>query len=200
MAPAFGEPTSDCTPAASSESPPACWQPTTDMREPTAARGKRRHGFTAGGRRFVEVDTRRLQEAVATHPGEAHPLEEEYSRCLDPGKYRILPARGEAWVRALTRLGVATVDEVVDPAAAWRDEPDVRVETATRLRPTRAGAISLLLGFTSLQGVPAAVVVIGAGQPEVPLVTLPDCGCDACDSGSMTCWRSSTSTSARGHR
>ncbi|EHR50565.1 hypothetical protein SacmaDRAFT_2313 [Saccharomonospora marina XMU15] len=145
------------------------------------------------------MDTRLLLEAVTAefavtaattpgwpdpHPGGAAPLEEEYSRCPDPGKYRIVHARAWAWTRALTRAGLATVEEVAEPGAAWRETPSVTPETAIRLHPTRAGALCLLLGFASMSGVPDAVAIIGAAEPAVYLATVPDCGCDACDSGS----------------
>lgn len=145
------------------------------------------------------MDTQGLRHAVAVefattgaetppwpdpHPECGDPLEEEYSRCFDPGKYRILRARADAWVNALIGFGLATFEEVEAPAAAWWDELDIPIDTVVRLRPLRAGTISLLLAFGSMDGVRDAVVIVGAGEPTVQLVTLPDCGCDACDSGS----------------
>lgn len=121
------------------------------------------------------------------HPDGAAPLEDEYSRCLDPGKYRILRARADAWVRVLSRLGLATPEDVEDPAGlAGRGTEGAHVtpESAIRLRPRRAGTVPLLLGFASLDGVPDTVAAVGAGEPAVHLLTVPDCGCDACDSGS----------------
>lgn len=59
------------------------------------------------------------------------------------------------------------------------------MDEATRVRPLRAGAVPLLLGLGTVQGVAAAAATVGAGEPAVPLVTLPDCGCDACDHGSV---------------
>lgn len=118
------------------------------------------------------------------HPDGQSPLEEEYSRCLDPGKYRILGARLVAWVQTLTRLGLGVADEVQDLDQVWRDGPVDGVERAVWVRPVRAGAISLLVGFQGFDGVPDAAVVLGAGEPAVRLLSLPDCGCDACDNGS----------------
>jgi len=57
------------------------------------------------------------------HEGSEGPLDEEYSRCLDPEKYRILSARAEAWVLSLTRLGLACAEEIEAPSGVWRDEP-----------------------------------------------------------------------------
>ncbi|MFI1965443.1 DUF6226 family protein [Streptomyces pathocidini] len=145
------------------------------------------------------MDVQRLRQAVeeefaatgaATppwrdpHPDGAAPLDEEYSRCLNPGKYRILSTRTAAWARALNRLGLAAVEEVENHLAAWRETPVEPLDTTTKLRPARADAVPLVLGTRRLDGVPGTIVTLGAGEPAVELTTLPDCGCDACDSGS----------------
>jgi hypothetical protein len=118
------------------------------------------------------------------HP-DRNPPEEAYSRLLDPAKYRILGARAEAWIAALTHEGLADAEEVTDPNAAWREKPTVPLTRAVRLRARRPGTVPLLLGFAGLQGVPDAVVLVGAGEPAVQFELIPDCGCDACDSGSQ---------------
>jgi hypothetical protein len=110
--------------------------------------------------------------------------DEEYSRCLDPGKYRILAARADAWARVLTRLGLAEAETVADPAAIWWREPGVAVNGAVWLRPVRIGAVPLVFGFSAIDEVPRTVLVLGAGEPAVELERIPDCGCDACDDGS----------------
>lgn len=58
------------------------------------------------------------------------------------------------------------------------------MDRALRVRPTRVGAVPLLLGWASPDGVPDAEVYVGAGDPAVLVVALPECGCDACDDGS----------------
>jgi hypothetical protein len=118
------------------------------------------------------------------HPDLRSPREEEYSRCLDPAKYRIVAARVEAWVQTLTGLGLAVVEETPDPKAGWQDPPRVKVDRAIWLRQVRAGAIPLLVGFRALDGAPDAIVTVGVGEPAVQLTRLPFCGCDACDDGS----------------
>lgn len=119
------------------------------------------------------------------HLGGGQPREEEYSRCLDPGKYRILAARAEAWVRALTGLGLATRDDGADPVAAWRDgAPPPVLTRATWVRPRRTDAVPLLVAAGPIHSTPDAVLCLGAGDPAVLVLWTPDCGCDACDSGS----------------
>lgn len=120
------------------------------------------------------------------HP-DRQPAEDEYSRCLDPAKYQIVGARAEAWLRALTGLGLATVARVEDLGAARRDDPPRGAPMMTRarwVRPHRPSAIPLLVCFRSFEGVPDNVVSLGAGEPAVEIASAPDCGCDACDSGS----------------
>ncbi|HJF49737.1 MAG TPA: DUF6226 family protein [Brachybacterium paraconglomeratum] len=122
--------------------------------------------------------------------------EEEYSRCLDPAKHRILAARAEAWAQVLVAKGWAEREEIADGAAlTWLTDPLVTTHRATVLRPHRPGAQPLLLARTAPDGqvgdhdlAPADALlpglVVGAGDPPLPVETIPDCGCDACDSGS----------------
>ncbi|MFE5046925.1 DUF6226 family protein [Streptomyces sp. NPDC056637] len=110
--------------------------------------------------------------------------DEEYSRCAEPVKYRVLAARADAWTQALSRLGLGEAETLTDPAAIWRRGPGVAVSGAVRLRPARADAVPLVFGFSAIDEVPRTVLVVGAGEPAVRLEQLPDCGCDACDSGS----------------
>lgn len=154
------------------------------------------------------------------------PSGEEYSRCLDPGKYRILWARAEAWMEVLTARGWADaveaegrdiedsrvsasgisassirVGDIEDSGLAggaqihWAVPPRVERYRTTVLNPRRPGALPLVLartapdeaaGSTDLVGREALILglVIGIGNPAVPVSTVPDCGCDACDSGS----------------
>lgn len=117
------------------------------------------------------------------HPDRS-PLEEEYSRCLDPTKYRILAARVEAWSQALTGLGLAIIEETTDPYVGWQSRPRVDLNRAIWLRPVRKNTIPLLVGFNAVASVPETGVILGAGDPAVEVEIVPDCGCDACDSGS----------------
>jgi hypothetical protein len=77
------------------------------------------------GALLAEVD-RAFQVSGADTPGwpdphpDRSPAEDEYSRCSNPGKYRILDTRIEAWAQVLSR-GLATVEEM--PAGPWIDAP-----------------------------------------------------------------------------
>ena len=131
-----------------------------------------------------------------TAPGERRDSrDEEYSRCSDPGKYRILWTRAEAWTRVLTARGWADAVEIEDGAqVSWAVDPYTDLYRATVLRPRRPGAQPLVLvrtapddatGSTDLAAADAVVpdLVVGFGEPAVAVLE-PDCLCDACDSGS----------------
>ncbi|WP_432485695.1 DUF6226 family protein [Kineococcus esterisolvens] len=116
----------------------------------------------------------------------------EYSRCLDPGKYRILAARTQAWTQALSELDLAEV-EAIEPtaaASAWRQgasqaHSPAHAPTRThRLRPHQPGALPLLIDVHGFDGLKDNAVALGAGEPAVLLTHVPVCGCDACDDGS----------------
>ncbi len=117
------------------------------------------------------------------HAATTEPREEEYSRCLDPGKYRILDVRADAWLTALRDLGLAATVEL--PPAA---HPPARGEgwtRVTRVEPVRPGAAPFVLSRRGLRGGVGTLLAVGLGDAPVdPTEMLPDCGCDACDSGS----------------
>jgi Family of unknown function (DUF6226) len=148
----------------------------------------------------VDLDTVRARVATAfaetgvatrawpdPHP-DRQPASDEYSRCSDPAKYRVVGARAQAWVRALTELGLATAAPAAEVQAAWRDgAPGPRDAGSVRaewVRPVRTDAVPLLVCFRGFGGGTDNVVTLGAGSPAVEVATVPDCGCDACDSGS----------------
>ena len=128
---------------------------------------------------FVETG-RGLAGWEDPHP-DRRPLEEEYSRLTNPQKWRILRARAEAWLKALDVGGLAEIDP--DAAVVWEEQPRVDVVGVQRASPLGSGAIPLTFAWTRFDG--ATGVVIGVGDPTVVVEVLPDCGCDACDSGSQ---------------
>ncbi|MEJ6550513.1 DUF6226 family protein [Corynebacterium sp. USCH3] len=111
--------------------------------------------------------------------------DEEYSRVTDPGRFRIVGARVDAWERALVGLGLAHAEPVVTPSG-WNQAPS---QEAAMLVPSAEGARPLVLAKPELDGVQGSVLVTGIGvagkRNEIEeLGFAPTCGCDACDSGS----------------
>lgn len=117
------------------------------------------------------------------HPDRS-PADEEYSRLLDPAKWRIIGARADAWLVALVDTGLA----VVEPNAAitWQTKPRLAISRADRAVSLAAGALPLVVAHSKLGDVDDAGVVLGVGHPVVCITWFPECGCDACDSGSQT--------------
>lgn len=137
---------------------------------------------------LVDVDTafdataHGLRRWPDPHPDRS-PLEEEYSRLLDPGKWRIVGARVDAWIEALVAAGLAEVQH--DVSVDWAVDSGTDVHRTDRVSPRRDGALPLIVTRNQLGGVEGAGVTIGAGDPAVAVEMIPDCGCDACDSGSQ---------------
>ncbi|HHU09538.1 MAG TPA: VOC family protein [Intrasporangiaceae bacterium] len=104
----------------------------------------------------------------APHPERA-PLEEEYSRCLDPGKYRIIAARARAWTAALAERGIAEVSDTDGTLTITPHAPDT---------------LPVQVRFTGFDGVDDSGVQIVATGSGATITQLPVCGCDACDDGS----------------
>jgi hypothetical protein len=116
------------------------------------------------------------------HLGVASPRDEEYSRVTDPGRYRIVHARAGVWAEVLKDALGARAEAVTD---------DGRVDAfdrGVRLIPREPGALPLLFlerDVPALMGAaPLSVLQIGVVRPDVVVEMQPECGCDACDSGS----------------
>lgn len=115
------------------------------------------------------------------HEG-ASPADDEYSRVSSPNRYLILGARVEAWIEALTGLGLAVLER--DSAPVWVQAPGPVLSRADRVIPRAAGALPLVVARSRLGDVDDAGVTLGVGDPAVCVTCVPDCGCDACDTGS----------------
>ena len=109
--------------------------------------------------------------------------DEEYERVTNPGKWRIVGARVDAWIDALVDLGLATVEHGAD--LRWVESPTSAFTRADLVRPTAEGAVPLVVCRSRIEDVPDAGVTLGVGDPAVRIAFIPDCGCDACDSGSQ---------------
>jgi hypothetical protein len=119
------------------------------------------------------------------HPDRC-PLEEEYSRVSDVSKYRILETRVDAWAQALADTGLGETLDV--PAERWTAgcrSPDQH-QRVRRIAPLHHGGLHLLVATTLVDGEPFGLDLAICHDSERPvfLTAVPDCGCDACDSGS----------------
>lgn len=117
-------------------------------------------------------------------PHEGDPADEaEYSRLLDPGKWRIIGARADAWLDVLTRSGLALVRRDVE--VEWGAPQGAPISRVDLVVPRRHKAPDLVVARSVIDGVEGAGVWIGTGAPVEVVAWLPHCGCDACDRGSQ---------------
>ncbi len=128
------------------------------------------------------VTARGLEPWLDPNPDRS-PEDEAYSRLTNPTKWRIIGARAESWLVALEQTGLATVrrGEPVD----WGVRPGPVVTGADLVVPRITQAIPLVVAHSRLGEVDDGGVVLGVGDPAMPIEQFPDCGCDACDSGSQ---------------
>ena len=111
------------------------------------------------------------------------PSDDEYSRTTDAARWRIVGARADAWLVALEGAGLARVDRGAE--VTWVTEPGTRMSSADRAVPHRSGALPLVVARSAIGDVHDAGITLGVGDPATCIGWLPDCGCDACDSGSQ---------------
>lgn len=118
------------------------------------------------------------------HPDMEPPGEEEHSRYTGPERYRVVHGRARMWADVLGDVpGVRVVS--VPPLDV--KGPD-RFDRGVRITSSRSGTLPLLLlesdvWLSETEGTMAGLRV-SVARPEVSVETLPQCGCDACDSGS----------------
>ncbi|MCU1390063.1 MAG: hypothetical protein JWL72_3401 [Ilumatobacteraceae bacterium] len=117
------------------------------------------------------------------HPDHAAKPQEVYSRLTNPARWRTLRTRTDAWLIALTQFDLASVEP--DAHIAWRSPPGPVITSAERVVPAAAGALELVIAHSRIGDVDDAGVVLGVGSPAECINWFPDCGCDACDSGSQ---------------
>ncbi len=125
-----------------------------------------------------------LVEWPDPHPDRS-PRDEEYSRVTSPGKWRLLGARADAWVTALVDARIAGVEPIDVDELVWDTPPSPSLTSAIRLVPTAPHALTLTVARSRIGTVADAGLVLGVGDPIAVLDHFPDCGCDACDSGSQ---------------
>jgi hypothetical protein len=140
------------------------------------------HGLIAKVEAAFAVTAHELTAWPDPHPDRS-PRDEEYSRLSDPAKWRIVGARADAWLMALVETGLAVVDAVAQ--VDWSVPPRTVVTRADRIVPHVPGALPLVVARSRMGNVDDAGVTLGVGDPAVCFAWIPDCGCDACDSGSQ---------------
>ncbi len=80
---------------------------------------------------------------------------EEYSRCLDPGKYRILDRRIEAWAQVLRDRGIADAGDLPLGGPPWRGaSPLDEFHHFQRIAPTEPDGLVLHFAHTIVDGAP----------------------------------------------
>jgi len=134
--------------------------------------------------RFALLD---LPSWINPHPNMASPRAQEYSRVTDPERLRVVHSRARLWAAVLEDMLGAHTETLTSGSFA----PDDHSETSdrgVRLTSRRPGALPLLLlerDVPTLSGAAtSAVLDIEVGDLGIRVASLPDCGCDACDSGS----------------
>ncbi|MGG7102432.1 DUF6226 family protein [Rhodococcus sp. 24CO] len=138
---------------------------------------------------LVDVDAAFAVTGAQT-PGWPNPYEDgldpdeaAYERASNPEKYLIVVARAQAWTKVLLDRGWAQEASPV----RWALRPFDSGGADTVLQPASSGAIPLVLTTHSpVDSNHPFNVSISAGDPAVCLASIPDCACDACDSGSAT--------------
>ncbi len=111
------------------------------------------------------------------------PRNEEYSRLTNPGKWRIIGARADAWLIAIADLGLAEVER--GAPVRWRREPGPMITGTDLIVPFAKGALTLVVARSQLATIADAGILLGVGDPVGCVTWVPGCGCDACDSGSQ---------------
>lgn len=132
---------------------------------------------------MVEREFARLSRGLGGWPDphpDRRPHDSEYSRVTDAKRYRIVGARADAWAAAAVGLGLAVTDDRVE----WADAPPTHLGRSYVLAPTAVGALPLVIARHHLGDCDDAGLTLGAGSPATVIDVVPDCGCDACDSGS----------------
>lgn len=138
----------------------------------------------------AEVDARFARLGLPAWPDphpDRPPPDEQYSRVTDPARYRVVHARGRLWVDVLAEA-LGTHVSAVAPEPPSPDGRRRGFERGVRVAPPRPDGLPLLLlecdARVRPDDEPVAVLEIAVVRPEVVVARQPDCGCDACDSGS----------------
>lgn len=128
------------------------------------------------------------------HP-DRMPFDEEYSRVTDPERWRIVPARAEAWCEAAVALGAGTLQR--DVAVRWATDVRMPFERVDRLVPRRPDAVPLVLGYSAFEHEEGpAGVTLGIGDPAVVVAGPRRAGATPATPVPMRSWATWTTRSA----
>lgn len=140
----------------------------------------------------AEVDARFDRLGLPSWPDphpDRRPTDEEYSRVTDPGRHVVVHERARVWAQVLReRLG-ARVDRLAPEPTTVVEGERRGFDRGVRVSSLLPGTLPLLLlerdapVGSGREVLP--VLVPAAVRTDVPLAQWPDCGCDACDSGSV---------------
>ncbi len=121
------------------------------------------------------------------HPNGTSPRDEEYSRVTDPERYRLVHARAGVWTAVLEEE-LGAVAEPLAPTSIVAGGHPRSFDRGVRLTRPLPGALPLVLLERDVEmpsgDATLAVLEIAVARPDVVVQRQPDCGCDACDSGS----------------
>ena len=105
----------------------------------------------------------------------------------DPRRYGIVHARARVWADRLGEMPGVRVEPLTPSRLDWLGHLG-RFDRGVRVSSPRPGTLPLLLleRDAPVDGADAslAVLYVSVVRPEVVVEIQPDCGCDACDSGS----------------
>lgn len=131
---------------------------------------------------------RRLSPPSWPDPRAASPAEEQYSRVTDPERYRVVHLRARAWAEVLGAVPGVSLEDVAGAAVEEPGRATDPVVRAVRVAADRAGTLPLFLLEREVElreeGGVLPSLHLAVGRLEVVVDRVPDCGCDACDSGS----------------
>jgi hypothetical protein len=132
------------------------------------------------GERAFERSSGHLPSWLDPHP-DRQPDDSEYSRVTNAERYRIVGARADAWADAVVQLGLAVTHDLVE----WAEPPQTDFRRPFLVVPKAVAALPVVIARHRLGDCDDAGLTLGLGSPALPVGFLPDCGCDACDSGSQ---------------
>ena len=112
------------------------------------------------------------------------PHDDEYSRVTNVGRWRIVGARAEAWLKALASCDLVEVERDVE--VQWRSPPGTRITRSDLVVPRATGALPLVVARSRIGDTDDAGITLGLGAPADCVMWFPHCGCDACDTGADT--------------